>query len=458
MGGSFYDTKMKYILLSFLWTSFIYCNTNSSQQERALSVFTVVKFPNTVCASSTSGRNGTCYTQSECTSKGGSASGACASSFGVCCVFEKTCGAGSISENCTYFTSSGRSAGSSCSLTICKSSSDVCQLRLDFEAFSLSQPVTSTAGQHYSNPATVTLIGTRIGNCDTDFFSVGVPGGQAPPLICGSNSGQHMYVPASDQCNPLTSYFGSATTTTTSAFTIKVLQVKCNSKLRAPENCLQYLTASSGTITAYNWNSGAGPHLANQDYCVCLRSDRTACTLCMSTSTNPTVGTTHFGIGGTAPTIGGAAGGAVANLEGYDTMCGWALGMPHAHAAITTNIATMQSRTDFIVFPGGQCDVTSAGSVIAYQTVDRYCGSQFLCAGTLIDAANTAHPTAATAALLPTVCSSAKPFKFCFKSDAAESSTATAANNAEVDFSPSQNGWRGWSFDYWQKSTCLFRN
>ena len=72
--------------------------------------------------------------------------------------------------------------------------------------------------------------------------------------------------------------------------------------------------------------------------------------------------------------------------------------------------------------------------------------SFFRCAGTLIDNANTAHPTAATAALLPTVCSSAKPFKFCFKSDAAESSTATAANNAEVDFSPSQNGWRGWSF------------
>ena len=50
----------------------------------------------------------------------GSASGACASSFGVCCVFEKSCGAGSLSENCTYFTSSSRSAGSSCSLTICK--------------------------------------------------------------------------------------------------------------------------------------------------------------------------------------------------------------------------------------------------------------------------------------------------------------------------------------------------
>ena len=50
----------------------------------------------------------------------GSSSGSCASSFGVCCVFEKTCGDGSQTENCTYFTSSSRTAGSSCTLTVCK--------------------------------------------------------------------------------------------------------------------------------------------------------------------------------------------------------------------------------------------------------------------------------------------------------------------------------------------------
>merc|ERR1719325_446242 len=113
-------------------------STNTERSRKQLSVFTVVKFPNDVCVSSTSGRNGTCYTSSECSSKGGSSSGSCASSFGVCCVFEKTCGGGSVAENCTYFTSSSRTAGASCSLTICKCSSDVCQLRLDFETFTLA--------------------------------------------------------------------------------------------------------------------------------------------------------------------------------------------------------------------------------------------------------------------------------------------------------------------------------
>merc|ERR550532_2007261 len=202
---------------------------NESRTEKQLSVFTVVKFPNEVCLSSTSGRNGTCYTQSECAAKGGSSSGSCASSFGVCCVFEKSCGDGTVSENCTYFTSASRTAGSSCTLTICKQGSDVCQLRLDFESFTLSNPITATA-------VTVGRMLNRMGTCETDFFSVSVPGGHAPPLICGENSGMHMYVPAADSCNALSSFFGSGTTTTTSAFTIKGhIFKKMNTKIQNPK-------------------------------------------------------------------------------------------------------------------------------------------------------------------------------------------------------------------------------
>merc|ERR1719419_1736865 len=170
--------------------------------KKALSVFTVVKFPNAACTSSTAGRNGTCYTASECAANGGSSSGSCASSFGVCCVFEKSCGAGRIAENCTYFTSNSRSLGGACSLTVCKCSSDVCQLRLDFETFVMNNPVTATAVT--IGPATAAAgSANRIGNCDVDSFSVTTPGAKSPPIICGTNTGQHMYVAASDQCNAL---------------------------------------------------------------------------------------------------------------------------------------------------------------------------------------------------------------------------------------------------------------
>ena len=71
-----------------------------SRGEKALSVFNVVTFPNSACGAS-NGYNGTCYTSSECEAKGGTASGTCASSFGVCCVFSISCG-GSSSANNSY--------------------------------------------------------------------------------------------------------------------------------------------------------------------------------------------------------------------------------------------------------------------------------------------------------------------------------------------------------------------
>ena len=93
----------------------------------------------------------------------------------------------------------------------------------------------------------------------------------APPVICGTNTGEHMYIHASPQCNVLTANFGSSSTATTSAFTIKVTQVPCSSKTKAPQGCLQYFTGNTGTITTYNYNSAGGVLLTNQDYSICVR-------------------------------------------------------------------------------------------------------------------------------------------------------------------------------------------
>ena len=87
-------------------------------------------------------KNGTCYTSSQCTSKGGSADGRCAAGFGVCCVIvSSTCGS-IISNNISYIRNPGYPSSytptttGTCTFTINKSQSDVCQLRLDFDTFS----------------------------------------------------------------------------------------------------------------------------------------------------------------------------------------------------------------------------------------------------------------------------------------------------------------------------------
>jgi len=395
---------------------------NSTRQAKQLSVFTVVKFPNDVCTSATSGRNGTCYTSSECNSKGGSSSGSCASSFGVCCVFEKSCGDGTVAENCTYFTSAARTAGASCSLTVCKSSSDVCQLRLDFETFTLSEAwtITLNAGGPVATEATYT---TRIGSCITDFFAVAVPGGKAPPLICGENTGLHMYVPAAESCNVMSSYFGTATTATSSAFTIKVTQIKCNAKNKAPDQCLQYFTSSSGTFQTYNYNSGNGRHGANLDYCYCFRADRTACTICY------TLAGGAEGLG-----LGRADGGAIGLI---DSMCGHELGVKIGGAD------TYWSSADHIVIPNSQCPLTAAAAN-GGMTNDRYCGLVFKC----VDG-----PVAVGTVGGSTVCTSTKPFQLCVKTDGYES----YLDDQPLTEVKVATGTRGFIMRYWQSSSCMMK-
>ena len=180
---------------------------------------------------------GTCYTASECNSLGGVSLGTCASSFGVCCVFSVSCG-GSTSANNSYAIISSYSTSTDpdpCTYTFCKTNSDVCKLRIDYDTMVLEGP--------YGLSSTVAATdGPRATDCGYDTLTVTNPGGPTPPVICGYNSNQHMFVPASDLCNTINIDIDTGTTSTTRKWQIKVTQYECNN-LRAPgQDCLQYLT------------------------------------------------------------------------------------------------------------------------------------------------------------------------------------------------------------------------
>ena len=145
----------------------------------ALSLFSIVQFPNQQCTGASSTTTfGTCYTSSECTSKGGSGDGKCAAGFGVCCVISTSSCGSTISTNTTYIRNptypSGYkpSSASTCSFTINKMSDDICQLRLDFQTF------------------TGFVIDATSAVC-TDSFAVAGQTGKDPPTICGTNTGYH---------------------------------------------------------------------------------------------------------------------------------------------------------------------------------------------------------------------------------------------------------------------------
>lgn len=85
-----------------------------------------------------------------------------------------TCG-GKTNQNETTFVNPGYPRGDNgtdtCQVTIEKTP-NVCQLRLDFEDFTLAQP-------------------DENGLCTTDSFMVRTTVGERLPIICGENSGQH---------------------------------------------------------------------------------------------------------------------------------------------------------------------------------------------------------------------------------------------------------------------------
>ena len=72
--------------LSVLAVLVLMVRVAEAENKTAKSLFAIVRFPNGECQGSTAtSLNGTCFTSSECFAFNGTADGACAMGFGVCC-------------------------------------------------------------------------------------------------------------------------------------------------------------------------------------------------------------------------------------------------------------------------------------------------------------------------------------------------------------------------------------
>ena len=208
----------------------------NSRVGKFLNFFSVVRFSNEGCTGA-GGLNGTCYTKDECRDRNGAATSSCAGQtpalaptpttivvisggFGVCCIFGLSCG-GTSSENSTYLTTDDTSE--QCIYKICRANQNVILLRLDFDEFDIAQPF--TCGSSSTSVACTTSDGPLIGDCIYDSMTVTTPGSPTPPIICGYNTGQHMYVESSDQCNKIIFNIGlQSAATSTRAWMIRVTQ------------------------------------------------------------------------------------------------------------------------------------------------------------------------------------------------------------------------------------------
>jgi hypothetical protein len=134
--------------------------------------------------------------------------------------------------------------------------------------------------------------------CWSDSFSVsGKSISNSPPVLCGTNTGYHMYVDANvEECNVLQFNIGvgasatitdsdtrGVTTKITPTWELAIYQYECGAINAAPPGCTQYLYGPiTGTVNSYNYVAGT-VHLANQNQKICIRRERNYCWACFAT-------------------------------------------------------------------------------------------------------------------------------------------------------------------------------
>ena len=92
-----------------------------------------------------------------------------------------------------------------------------------------------------------------------------------PPIICGVNTGQHMYLDAgrSSTANMAITNTFSTTTTFSRYWSIKISQIECDSPAAPPEStCLQYFTGATGIVKSFNFDSTSTTVVFLQHYTI----------------------------------------------------------------------------------------------------------------------------------------------------------------------------------------------
>jgi len=262
---------LRFLVCSLL-VPLIYCDELANRDKR-FSIFQIIKFENAPCVGSSS-RNGTCFTTAECENAGGTEGGSCADGFGVCCTLIIEEG-GATSLNQSYIvqdSSSSLTAGGK-TYTVCPCSSSVCRIRFDLSTFTLAAPVTSPGVT-----AAAAASGIATGDCVTDQFSITSAGHQGSPIICGTNTGQHMILDTNgSSCVKVN--FGIGAASTTREWDIMVTQYSCGEEAGGPPGCLQWHMTGTGVVRSFNFpDQTAGTavkdvvtHLSNQHYSICIR-------------------------------------------------------------------------------------------------------------------------------------------------------------------------------------------
>lgn len=230
----------------------------------------------------------------------------------------------------------------------------ICQIRLDFDEFSLAPPRDGSCGQ---------LTDSFVISGVTNFNSTGLP----PNGLCGDLTGQHLYIDVDplDTNEPLLLVVNTANEELYNRkWSIRIQQIACQSPFRAPTGCLQYFTSNTGLVESLNFrgpsrtrpvvtNPSPGQpivprspnYFRNMNYGICIAQAPKMCGIRWIAN--------EFDFGGLREGLSGV---------GYPNPT-----IDGSGCSIQRNLQS--DRGDFIVIPSGSAD----GRAL---TQDRFCGQR----------------------------------------------------------------------------------
>jgi len=287
----------------------------ADREGKLFSVFEIVRFNNDPCTGD-DGKAGVCYTAAQCTSMGGSATGNCAMGFGVCCriLVDPTCPSdittasativnpgypddvntattGSCSSSSAtskaaaprifFPTTSTTTTASSTSVTnvevsgtdtmyrwaIYKATPTVEQIRIDFVEFDIAGPITGACTNE-----SMTIMGAD-----------SVTNKILPDKLCGVLTGQHIYLSVKDLGTDFLTIEITLSANGTQEWEMLITQIEGDATDDlAPRGCLQYFKEDAATFSSFNWDSGNGMLINDNQYSICIKDNDAYCDVALT--------------------------------------------------------------------------------------------------------------------------------------------------------------------------------
>jgi len=287
----------------------------ADREGKLFSVFEIVRFNNEACTGD-DGKSGVCYTAAQCTGMGGTATGNCAMGFGVCCriLVDPTCpsdittasativnpgypndvntatagscssssgAAGRVAPRIFFPTTTTTTTASSTSVTnvevsgtdtmyrwaIYKATPTVEQIRIDFVEFDIAAP--------------------KLGACTNESMTImgadAVTNKILPDKLCGVLTGQHLYLSVKDLGTDFLTIEITLSMNGTQEWEMLITQIEGDATADlAPRGCLQYFKEDAATFSSFNWDSGNGMLINDNQYSICIMDNDAYCDVALT--------------------------------------------------------------------------------------------------------------------------------------------------------------------------------